>query len=102
MKRFASVVLTLAVLFGTVSGHAAGPSERWQAVKEQCGEADLRVTWYPEYEGLMRRYGTDRMLLVEEGKSYLCHLNSNVSWPDLSTLSESSQGRAMPPSQKRT
>ena len=78
MKRFASVVLTLAVLFGTVSGHAAGPSERWQAVKEQCGEADLRVTWYPEYEGLMRRYGTDRMLLVEEGKSYLCKLNSNV------------------------
>ncbi len=35
----------------------------------------LSITWYTDYEGLMRRYGTDRMLLVKDGKSGLFGLD---------------------------
>lgn len=76
MKRFASLVIMMAMVVGMLpAAHAAESSERWQAVKKQCEELGLKVTWYPYSEGLMRRYGTDRMLLVEGGQSYLCKLN---------------------------
>lgn len=45
---------------------------------ERCRELGLRVDWFPEYEGLMRRYGTDRMLLVKDGKSGLFDLKGNA------------------------
>ena len=71
-RRLWTLIVTLSLsisLFPAV--RAAGPSEKWTAVKKQCEELGLSVTWYPEQEGLMRRYGTDRMLLVEGGQSYL-------------------------------
>ena len=79
MKHFVSLVLTLAVAAATLpAACAAESSGKWKAVAGQCEELGLQVAWYPEYEGLMRRYGTDRMLLVEAGQSYLCKLNDNV------------------------
>lgn len=74
MKRSLSVLLTALLLVGTVPAHAANSPEKWQSVARQCEELGLSVTWYPAYEGLMRRYGTDRMLLVKGGQSYLSPL----------------------------
>lgn len=76
MKRFTALVIMMAMLVGLLPAHAAG--DRWETVRLQCEKLGLQVTWYPEYEGLMRRYGTDRMLLVEGGKSYLCALNDSA------------------------
>lgn len=79
MKRFVSLTIMMAMLLCQLpAAQAAETSEKWEAAVRQCEEAGLKVTWYPEYEGLMRRYGTDRMLLVEAGQSYLFTLNGNV------------------------
>lgn len=79
MKRFTSFIIMMAMVIGLLpAAHAAKSSEKWAAVKRQCEELGLQVTWYPEYEGLMRRYGTGNMLLVEGGKSYLCKLNGDA------------------------
>lgn len=78
MKRFVSFIIMMAMFVGLLPAHAAGEQSRWAAVAEQCREQGLKVTWYPNSEGLMRRYGTNRMLLVEGGKSYLCPLNDSA------------------------
>ena len=75
MKRFTALVIMMAMIIGALPAHAAGPSEQWEQAKKQCEEQGLQVTWYLYAEGLMRRYGTDRMLLVEGGQSCLCKLN---------------------------
>lgn len=74
MKRFTSFILMMAMLVGLLPAHAA--ESRWVTVQRQCAALGLKVNWFSGYEGLMRRYGTDRMLLVEGGKSYLCKLGS--------------------------
>lgn len=77
MKRFVSLTIMMAMLLGLFPAAHATSSERWQTVARQCEELGLEVTWYPEQEGLMRRYGTDRMLLVQGGKSYLYSLRGD-------------------------
>lgn len=52
-----------------------GPDLLWKAAARAGENQGLSVTWYPECEGLMRRYGTDRMLLVKDGKSGLFGLD---------------------------
>lgn len=51
------------------------PDLLWKAAAQAGEDQGLSVTWYPECEGLMRRYGTDRMLLVKDGKSGLFGLD---------------------------
>jgi len=67
MKKRAilSIFLTLALMTGFVPAAAA----------ELPAPEGLSITWYTDYEGLMRRYGTDRMLLVKDGKSGLFGLD---------------------------
>lgn len=77
MKRFTSFILMMAMLVGLLPAHAA--ESRWVTVQRQCAALGLKVNWFSGYEGLMRRYGTDRMLLVLDGQSYLCPLNSRSS-----------------------
>lgn len=77
MKRFTSFILMMAMLVGLLPAHAA--ESRWVTVQRQCAALGLKVNWFSGYEGLMRRYGTDRMLLVLNGQSYLCPLNSRSS-----------------------
>ncbi len=55
MKKGIAWVLTLCLLMGGLPALAA------------VEKAHLQVTWCPEYEGLTRLYGTDRMLLKKNG-----------------------------------
>lgn len=64
-RAFLSIFLTLALMTGIVPAAAA----------ELPVPEGLSITWYTDYEGLMRRYGTDRMLLVKDGKSGLFGLD---------------------------
>jgi len=58
-------------LRGAVRADSADPG----VVETGSEEAGLEVTWYPEAAYLIRRYGTDRMLLVQDGKSGLFGLD---------------------------
>ncbi len=82
MKRFISLTIMLAMCIGLLpaahgaEGELALRKIPMEEVNRTCEEQGLQVTWFPEYEGLMRRYGTDRMLLVKGGLSYLAVLGS--------------------------
>lgn len=84
MKRFISLAIMMAIVIGLLPAAHGTEGELtlrkipMEEVELTCEELGLQVTWYPEYEGLMRRYGTGQMLLVEGGKSYLCKLNGDV------------------------
>lgn len=79
-RAFLSIFLALTLMtgFGPAANAAEEPS-RWEVTAEKCRDLGLVVNWFNGYEGLMRRYGTDRMLLVFQGQSLLCPLNSGSS-----------------------
>lgn len=64
-RAFVSIFLALALVTGFVPAKAA----------ELPAPEGLSIVWYTDYEGLMRRYGTDRMLLVKDGRSGLFGLD---------------------------
>ncbi len=79
-RKILSIFLALALMTGFVpAAHAAEGPSRWEVTAGKCREQGLVVNWFSGYEGLMRRYGTDRMLLVLQGQSLLCPLNSGSS-----------------------
>lgn len=68
MKRTASILLILALSVSLLS--AAG-----------AAEAADPVTWYPQYEFITRMYGTDRMLVCQDGRYGMTDLEGNVILP---------------------
>ena len=72
MKRGLSIILALCLLIAALPAAMAAPS--WRETLEAAGQAGLEVTWYPDYESLTRLYGTDRMLLQQNGLFALCDL----------------------------
>ena len=58
-----------------IEAGVSDPDLLWKAAAQAGENQGLSVTWYPECEGLMRRYGTGRMLLVKDGKSGLFSLD---------------------------
>ena len=77
MKRFAALAIMMAMLIALSPAHAAEEKSRWWLVTEQCQEEGLEVKWHYGADALIRRYGTDRILLVYGGKSTLCTLESH-------------------------
>ena len=73
VKRYFTIYL---ILFSMLTGlfpsaRAIGPIADWETAALQCEELRLLVDWYPQYQGIIRRYGYDRMLMVQNGQSYL-------------------------------
>lgn len=67
-----SILLALCLLIGALPAAMAAPS--WEETLTASREAGLEVTWYPDYESLTRLYGTERMLLQQNGLFALCDL----------------------------
>ncbi len=76
MKHFTALAIMMAMVIGLTPARAAGEETRLEAVQIRCLELGLKVKWFSA-ETLIRRYGTDRMLLVYDGKSTLCTLENN-------------------------
>ena len=71
-QRITASTLILYLLVGAFHTALAAPS--WEDTLTASREAGLEVTWYPDYESLTRLYGTDRMLLQQNGLFALCDL----------------------------
>lgn len=72
MKRFISCVILISIFAGLLlSIKATATMEDWQTVAGQCDELNIGVTWYPQWQGIIRRYGYNRMLVVKDAQSYL-------------------------------
>lgn len=77
MKRFTALVIMMAMVVGLLPAHAAGEQGRLDAVQPQCLELGLKIWWFIDGP-LIRRYGTDRMLRVYDGKSTLRTLENKL------------------------
>lgn len=75
MKRLISCIALLSLLAALLpAAGAAQAAGDWQTVAAQCEELNLGVTWYPDCQGVIRRYGYDRMLLIQDGQSFLFNI----------------------------
>ena len=65
MKRFAAVLLTLALLAGALPAAFAVDDAAWKEAAAAGEAAGLKVDWYPEYQTITRLFGIDRMALKQ-------------------------------------
>lgn len=65
MKRFAAILLTLALLVGALPAAFAVDDAAWKEAAAAGEAAGLRVDWYPEYQTITRLFGIDRMALKQ-------------------------------------